>query len=860
MGSLQIDDKIDNLGHFLKGRSAFKKIVSEGIKNPEIVVPKLMRAIENSEDKKRKKAVKAYKKIANEVDLFPVLSKIAKLESTFTYSDSQGALSCLGCLYDDNHSYTAVGSRKGSVHLLKGDDLEWENSDITGGVSSVCLHNLSEGKIVVAGTGEAFGDPKESNVHVWNIEGDSLWNGIEPDSWVASLATGKLGRNEVIVGGCGGLQGASKSIYVWNKEGVLLWSASEPDSWISEVVVSDIWGEDMVFASCGDHNIYGWDKDGKLIFNGTKPEESLVDMTTGVLEGEKIVVGVSSNLYVWGKGGDLNWISKSADTWIRCVEIGKFGDNDVIVGGTENGNIYCWNKDGKVILKDDKGSGEINDVIIGNIEEQDIDVIIAGTENGDIYIWEEGSKIKERTVTNLAREDINEIDFSNRNSGEIAVASDDGNLYFSRYNLISLEELLADTEELIPVGELKKEHKLLRKSIDLKDPTKAVEEHKKVIKFAEKIERKRRKGEEIVEDMKLIQDNLIEFEEKNVEITDVSEKFQKSMQVFEKGKIEMCEALLDEILKEVSDIKTKIEKEEEKRTEVIEWVEDLKTDIEKKKLDSKTVKALEPLYEMYQNVHANTPIEEYIGDIREHINKLNNLQNKYLDIPSRNKGAYDMAQELNGFLKEEINDLIKNRQKLRNLKKDKQHLLETIRDSASGMVLQSQSERDWISTDKILNKIKKMEKDLKHDLENAKISSLKILINVMLKLGYGEENVFIPRSYQDKKSLKFGLKRIQERFEEDLEDDTIWNHVNIDKIEKEVNNRNIHSATELLNNFTQNLYRFKMATKIKKRVEKNDDIDILDSFLSNSDIENKIVEIAKKEKKKAKKDMYNLTR
>lgn len=853
-----LEKNISNLGHFLKGRSALKSLVEQGIKKPDRVVPKLLDVVEKSENKKRKKAIEAYKKITDEIDIYPVLSKVVRVRSTFTYSESQGALSCLSCLDTDDEHYICVGSKDGSVHVLKEDELEWKDSTITGSVSSISISKLSDQVIVAAGTGEAFGDAKESNVHVWNIEGDSLWNGIEPTSWISTLTIGILGKNEVIVGGCGGLQGTDNSVYVWNKEGTLLWSSGDPNSWISKVFVSDIGDEDMIFAASGDYNIYGWNKNGKLIFEGTEANESLVDMTVGEINGEKVVVGVSSNLYVWELNGSLKWVSKISKNWIRSVEIGTFGDQRVIVGGCENGSIYCWNKDGNIVLKEDQASGKINDIIIGNIEEQNVDVIIGSTENGHIYIWEEGPKIKEVTSSKVAREEINEIGFSNEKKGEIAAASGDGNLYFSRYDQLSIESLLSDTEELIPVDDLKKENEALKASVNLKDPMQTAKKHKEFIKLSKKIEKRQWKGEEIINDLRLIMENLNEFEKSDFDVKNLLKKFQKSARLLEKGQIKSCENILNDLLKEVSDIKKEIQMKRKQRTDIIEWISELEIDIKEENLDPQILEDIEPIYEKYQKLQNELLIDEYIGEIREHVGNLKKIMNKYQKISSGKRKSRELVEEIKNGLKEKIEKLVKNRQRLRKLKNNKKHLMITIKDSVSSLVLQSEKKGEWITKKKVKDKIEEMYDEIYKNYIEIRRVSLEIILDVVIEVGYGEDKVFVPRNYRDKKSLKFGFRRIKERFEEELEKKSIWKHVDTKKISNYIKKKDLHSASDLINNFTKILYQFKMASKLEDSFKKDKEFKILGEFVLDEDSKKKILKRAEKEKEKAKRDMSEL--
>lgn len=71
-----INTLVPQLGHFLKGRKAYKQSVSKGIENPEEVVPQLLSVMENQEGKTKDKTQQVLNDISEQVDLIDILIKI----------------------------------------------------------------------------------------------------------------------------------------------------------------------------------------------------------------------------------------------------------------------------------------------------------------------------------------------------------------------------------------------------------------------------------------------------------------------------------------------------------------------------------------------------------------------------------------------------------------------------------------------------------------------------------------------------------------------------------------------------------------------------------------------------------------
>ncbi|MFP4050426.1 MAG: hypothetical protein ACLFVB_01640 [Thermoplasmata archaeon] len=105
-----INTLVPQLGHFLKGRKAYKQLVSKGIENPEEVVPQLLSVMENQEGKTKDKTQQVLNDISEQVDLIDILIKILFVKTLWTATDPDDAVYCVDIGSLNGIDVVAVGS------------------------------------------------------------------------------------------------------------------------------------------------------------------------------------------------------------------------------------------------------------------------------------------------------------------------------------------------------------------------------------------------------------------------------------------------------------------------------------------------------------------------------------------------------------------------------------------------------------------------------------------------------------------------------------------------------------------------------------------------------------------------------
>ncbi len=865
-----LDDLISNLGRFWKKKDAFNELVNKGKADPKKVVPKLLNALEEEDGKVKKRVEKAYKEIAKDTDLVPILYSIPTIENPWTFTESEDSISCACAGELGENNIFGAGSRSGTVYILDDEgEIKWKKEDITSGISSLHIGELGGEKVVLAGSGKAFGSSEENlagsgkafgsseenNVYAWSEKGGSLWTGIEPQSWITDLITGSLKGKDVVVAGCGGLEVRSTNLIVWDERGNLLWARDEPNSWISGVKISELDGEKAVIGSSGDNNIYGWNATGEKIWEGTEAEESLVGLTVGELGKKEGIISISSNVYAWDKKKNLIWKSTDPDSWLRCVDMGYFNGKNMIVAGSEEGVLYGWNGKGDLIFKDETPDVEINTVKIEEIDGKN--VIVAGTKVGSLFIWKEESSFS--SVSHVPRGAINEIDFGMFKDKKVIISgSEDKNMYAFRYELITLDELISNTEEMIPLPELKKEYENLKKGIDPVSTGKNKNTYRKFIKLGKKIKSKQDKGKEIINDMKTIQEYIEKFREKSIDIGNLKERFDKSKIYLKKGSIHNCEDSLDDLLKDISDIQTEIDREKEKNKEIRGWIEGLEVDIDTDSIPKEAIENLEPIYSKYCEIYEEISVEENIDDLRGHIQTFDKISDKYHEVSVQDQNAFKISKDLNDFVTKRLKSLKSDRQKLKRLKRKKELALKNIEDSTSSVILQSKSQKTWISLDDLFGRIDEMEKELRGTQKEIMIDIINNLVEIMIEIGYEEEDFFSPKGYPSKEKVNFGLRKIREEVKE-VEDESLDEILDFNKIEDKISDSGLKTSSKLMNDIALSIYQYKSILTLENMFGEGEKEKLFSTgFTLPDEFERKLLTKIKKRKKAIKEKMEKI--
>ncbi len=851
-----LDELISNLGRFWKRKNAFQELVKKGKKDPEEVVPKLLRRLESNGGKVEKRIKKVYEEIAKDIDLVPILYSVPTVENLWTFTESDNSISCVcaGELDDDN--IMAVGSRSGTVYILdKEGEEKWKKEDITSGISSLLVDELGDKKVVIAGSGKAFGSSEENNVYVWSEKGGSIWTGIQPESWITDLKTGRLKGRNVVVAGCGGLEVRSTNLIVWDEEGNLLWARDEPNSWISGVRITELNGKKAVIGSSGDNNIYGWDATGSLVWEGTESEESLVGLTVGDLGGKEGIISISSNVYAWDKKKNLLWKSTHPDSWLRCVDLGDFNGKKMIVAGSEEGIVYGWDGKGDLVFKDESLNGEINTIKIGEIDGKN--VIVAGTKVGSLYIWKEESSFP--SVSNVPRDAINEIAFGNFEDQNVMISgSEDKKVYVFRYELTTLDDLISNTEEVIPVPDLKRKYKKLKKSVDTDTPGKDKEIYNRFLKLGEKIKNRQDKGDEIISDMKTIQEHIEKFRDKGIDTSGLTDRFERSKIYLKDGKIRNCENYLDDLLKDLSDIQKRLDKKKEKNKKIRNWIEKLEVDIDTESIPKEAIENLEPIYSKYEEILKELIIEENIDELREKIQKFDKVTDKYHEVSAQHRNAFKVSKNLNEFVTERLKNLKSDRQKLKRLKRKKELALKNIQDSTSSVILQSRSQKTWISPDDLLNRIREIEDKLKNTLEDLMLDIVKNTVDIKMKIGYENQEFFIPKGYPSKEKVNFGLRKIREEIKE-IDDESLEKSIDFNKLNQKIGNSDLKTSSKLMNDIAHEIFRYKAILSLEETLKsEGNSKSLYENFEIPEDFKTNILARIKRKKKEVKAKMIEI--
>jgi len=796
-----INTLVQQLGHFLKGRKAYKKLVSKGIDNPEEVIPQLISILENEEGKTKKKTQEVLDEISNHVDLIDILIKIPVVKTLWAATDPGEAVYCvdIGCL--NGIDVVAVGSKDKKVYVWNSNgQIMWRGLQPTSGISCIKCGRLGETDVVAAGSGEAFGSSSENNVYVWNSNGELLWQGIETEAWVSSVDIGKLGGKDVVVAGCGGLFLKSTNLFVWNKKGKLLWKSNEPDSWVSKVKIGHLNGEDVVVATSGDNNVYVWNAHGKLLWKGTESSGSLVDLEVGKLADTEIVVGISSNVYVWNNKGKLLLKAEDSESWLRSVAIGSFGGRDMIVGGSSGHKLLGWDTRGNLILEKDEPEGEINNVQIGTVSGRN--VLGIGSRDSNVYMWEEGSS--EPWEASAPNDEVYDIKIGKLGDKNVITAcSRDKNVYVFEAKFSSVKEMLDNLEKKVPSPNLRKKYKKLTNSVS--SPTSNVREEldQDVRNLAKEIEGRQREYQNLANKIKNIQNNLNKFQQRDIDVKDFPKKTRRAKKTIKNGKLSEGSNIIKKVEKEITSIQNKFRKKKRKRKQFEKWVKGLEVEIDV--IDEGLKKKLMPVFEKYNEIEKDDTIDNNIEDIRSDIKQLKTVSKKLVNVRNDKNYYGTLAQELNNFVEKHRMRLNQGLQKMKQLREQKKQYVMKIKDPAKTIVMQYKSGNMWTTPEEIVTKIDGMYKELNKKVLKQENDVDKIRRKIRIETGLTDD-IFVPSIYESTMDIQEDIADIEENFIELFSENA---KPDLRKVKQELNSSNLNKAGQKMNQFNHKLFKYR---------------------------------------------------
>lgn len=803
-----LDTLLSQLDNFWKGKRAVKKLIKLGTDNPEKVVPPLIELMDDKNKKIRDKAIEAYKNIAKNVDVMPVIFKVPIVKTIWNSNRPDESVYCVD-IGDLNGTQVVVsGARDTNVYVwdMKGN-LIWRGMESTSGLTCLEIGELGDKDVVVAGSGKAFGDSSDTNVYAWDGSGRLLWRGIETESWVSSIKIGVLGGNEVVVGGCGGLFSSSTNLFVWNKKGKVMWKGSEPLSWVSEVEIMNSEKGDLVAATCGDNSLYVWDEYGRLQWKGDQPVGALTDMATGSLGKKKVIAGISSNLYVWDLKGDLLWVATHPSSWLRSVAIGRYMGRRVVLAGSGEGEVFVWNSEGKLLKKYDDPDDGINELEIGKIGEQNM--IVAGSRDSNVYMWTAGEK--DPWIGKQARKEINDIDTCKFGKKNIVMAvSRDKNVYSYESLYSSVDELLDELEENIPSPELRKEYSKLSDSLKEFNPENREEVYEKIKDLTDKITKKQEEVRGMIKEFESIKRHISEFKQRDIQTQELEISLKKGKEALDGGDVDKAKEILHTINKDVSEIQSEIKKEERKRNRFKKWIDDL--DVEYEKVTDELIDELEPIFTKFLDVKEDDTIDNRISEIRKDITKLKDISQKYNNIQSDDKYNGKLAEELKSSVEEQGNTLRNELESLKELREEKENGLLMIKDPASTLVMQYESGDSWVKPDKIADRIEDLQKDIKKEIikTDNKVESIKRNIRITT----GINDVFIPKTFDGKDDILKSIESLKEEYKSILSGDV---ELDTGDIKKDLKRRDKRGASKKMNKLRYDVRKYK---KIQEEIDK----------------------------------------
>lgn len=293
---------------------------------------------------------------------------------------------------------------------------------------SVAIGRLAGRDVVVLGD-------RDGTVRIWDPTAE-----LEPivvlqhGSAVASVATGRLSGRDVV------LSGGEATVRVWDAAGqtepLVLSIGYEERKRMSQagerigpadmVAVVRIGARELVIARFGDWTMRAWDPTGHPV--------SLLS-SSGVDVARLVAVGRIGDRDVIVRGSEALYLSDEVERkefpgrlgrW-DAVAVGRVGDQEVVVAGDHDGTLRVWDlgRDAEpMVLSGHRGG--VTSVAIGRVEGRD--VIVSGSSDKTVRIWELGWQTEREEVVGMLRP-LESLAVGRSEAGDVVVAgSTDGSL------------------------------------------------------------------------------------------------------------------------------------------------------------------------------------------------------------------------------------------------------------------------------------------------------------------------------------------------------------------------------------------------------------------------------------------------
>jgi len=211
---------------------------------------------------------------------------------------------------------------------------------------------------------------------------------IPADEQVRSVTLGQVDGHDVI------MSGTDKEVRLWDPQGHLVGEPIEGNAyfWATDVAVGNLDGQDVILTA-DDDTLQLWDAQGHPL--GEPIDGAQEPAAFGHLEGQDVVVSRALrdgwSIVVWDVDGQPILRIPTEGFDVNTLVIGRLNGQDVIASGDLDGVIRIWDAAGELIAQTDPpDDAYVAALAIGRLGGADV---IAASTDGGISLWDAAGQL-----------------------------------------------------------------------------------------------------------------------------------------------------------------------------------------------------------------------------------------------------------------------------------------------------------------------------------------------------------------------------------------------------------------------------------------------------------------------------------